>query len=617
MAGIPPWAEDDEVDLGSVSTHRQRRGGPAADSHTTTTGAHSEASTAHQQQQPPPTTTETTATTTMAAAPTEAKIKAGSDAEAAVRGELEAQQQEAEGEGDAVELGGGGGEGEGESDGVVRVRLSEALGMAGYGRYQRRLLFIVGFSLCVARGRGRGRDACELMLLPWIQHGVECDPSMNVTDKQASSISAMVFLGMLTGAVLSGLISDSIGRRPSLLFSTFLVAVFGLLSAVSTSIVMLDAIRFLVGIGVSGTPAAIALYTEFLPTEFRGQNLVLYLVFFSVGSIFVSLLSWATLPTLGWRFLLFFSAIPALIMLFISIPLLPESPRFLLVKPEQRLLCSWGKRTGGRAALNSLKTVARVNRRALPSKIEIVLDNRPPLGTKHDCINPEGDRAAPKGKLYTLQKSCQRLLTPPLLCPFLLLCLLFFLMAFLYYGLVLLSVSLIAADSQLPLCEGSSTIHQLSNWDYLQVVISNAAEMPGLMFMYLLLDRIGRRYTISVSFLLSGIVVSILIFPRVSGVTQCVILFLSRAFALSFNQSLWVYTTEVFPTAIRTTALGVVTSFARLGGVFAPVFLAHVFQEGSAGHGLVLGSCVAVAFTSCIVALLLPSETGHQGLLDT
>lgn len=130
------------------------------------------------------------------------------------------------------------------------------------------------------------------MLLPFLTLGVECewghssaraaaaaasgDQSSVVSDVESSLLSTAVFAGMLVGALLSGLLSDRWGRRPTVLLLTACTGLFGLGSALASSFHSLLLCRAMVGVGVGGSPAALALFTEFLPKQQRGRYLVHY-----------------------------------------------------------------------------------------------------------------------------------------------------------------------------------------------------------------------------------------------------------------------------------------------------------------------------------------------------
>ena len=63
--------------------------------------------------------------------------------------------------------------------------------------------------------------------------------------------------------------------------------------------------------------------------------------------------------------------------------------------------------------------------------------------------------------------------------------------------------------------------------------------------------------------------------PRAATIA---LLFLARSSSLGFNQSLWVLSTERFPTRVRATGVGAVTMFARIGGIVAA--LTHPDDDG-------------------------------------
>ena len=184
--------------------------------------------------------------------------------------------------------------------------MSDAIERVGYGKFQQRtLLPMTGLTLladAMVSATNTTQLLCllcmlnrsvlwlqELMLLPFLTLGVECEwgaasrathPGASteapISDLEISWISTAVFIGMLIGALLSGLMSDRIGRRPTVLILTACTGIFGLLSAFSSSFSMLLVSRAFVGVGVGGSPAALSLFTEFLPKEKRGEYLIHY-----------------------------------------------------------------------------------------------------------------------------------------------------------------------------------------------------------------------------------------------------------------------------------------------------------------------------------------------------
>jgi MFS family permease len=201
------------------------------------------------------------------------------------------------------------------------------------------------------------------------------------------------------------------------------------------------------------------------------------------------------------------------------------------------------------------------------------------------------------------------------------LCALFLVMAVVYYCLVLLTVDLVRDARR----SGSGSDHvdpcaPLNASEFFGVVWANAGELPGLLVSVAMIERTGRRGTVSVMFLACGIAMAALVVltavPGPRGASpawlKIAVLFVARASALGFNQSLWVLSAESFPTTLRATGIGLVTSFARVGGMLSPL-LALLYSGSPA---LALGACSALSVGSAAATWSLPEGAGpvsHDG----
>jgi hypothetical protein len=65
-----------------------------------------------------------------------------------------------------------------------------------------------------------------------------------------------------------------------------------------------------VGFSLSGSPAQYTLFMEWLPSASRGRWLVLFQLWWTLGSACEVLLAWAVLNSHGWRLLVALSAVP-------------------------------------------------------------------------------------------------------------------------------------------------------------------------------------------------------------------------------------------------------------------------------------------------------------------
>ena len=344
--------------------------------------------------------------------------------------------------------------------GACSESLDEVIEAVGYGRYQRRLLVLTAFTQVA--------DATELMLMSYLtSDAVWCATPWSTVPGSQQLVSSCVFAGMLVGALGIGLLSDECGRRTGYVCALLLTGVCGLIAAGAESLAMLAAMRFLVGVGAGGAPAALSLYTEFLPVARRGSHLILFLLFFSLGTLLEAVLAWLVLPSAwGWRGLLALSATPSLLLLLCS-PLLPESPRYLLLQHQhQRALrtLSVAARVNGRgAAFDALEATAAL--RALAPPLAAAATERP----WRERLSARGAEGAAQ-----LKARLAALFGRELRGTTLSLCTLFFLMAYVYYGLVLLQPSLVAAALSSTTAPNASAACGAAPTDYAGNVITAA-----------------------------------------------------------------------------------------------------------------------------------------------
>jgi MFS family permease len=153
--------------------------------------------------------------------------------------------------------------------------------------------------------------------------------------------SAGVQAGAVVGALLGGWLSDKIGRRAVFLATMILFIIVGLAQAFVSSMVVLALLRFVLGIPL-GTDIANG-YTYIMESLPRGKREVMgnrWQFMFAIGSVaaiavvLVLLLSGASHEFL-WRFVLGFSAVPAIVLFFFR-RRLPETSMWLVQRGRFR-----------------------------------------------------------------------------------------------------------------------------------------------------------------------------------------------------------------------------------------------------------------------------------------
>ena len=139
------------------------------------------------------------------------------------------------------------------------------------------------------------------------------------------------YVGQLIGALLFGWIGERYGRMPAMIGSIALFGVMSFVCAFAWDYNSLLWFRTLQGIGLGGeVPVAATYISELTRAKNRGRFVLLYELVFPIGLVAVSLIALWVVPHLGWQWMFYIGALPAILALFLR-ALLPESPRWLAV----------------------------------------------------------------------------------------------------------------------------------------------------------------------------------------------------------------------------------------------------------------------------------------------
>lgn len=135
--------------------------------------------------------------------------------------------------------------------------------------------------------------------------------------------------GTVLGSFLWGWLGDRLGRRPSILMAamTFIAtSICGSMPSFALNMVMC----FVMGLGVGGMlPIMFTMMAETIPARHRGWLLVLIGGDVAGAYILTSWLASALVPSLSWR-ILWLIGFPTGVLLILLSRWIPESPRFLL-----------------------------------------------------------------------------------------------------------------------------------------------------------------------------------------------------------------------------------------------------------------------------------------------
>lgn len=108
---------------------------------------------------------------------------------------------------------------------------------------------------------------------------------------------------------------------------------------------------------------------------------------------------------------------------------------------------------------------------------------------------------------------------------------------------------------------------------YANFIMVSIGEIPAVALTYILLQRVGRKWTLSSSMIVAGVVCFLSeIIPNTDGsnIIRLLLFFAGKcAISVSFYV-LYVYTTELFPTFLRQSLMGLCSGFGFVGSLLAP-----------------------------------------------
>lgn len=377
-------------------------------------------------------------------------------------------------------------------------------------------------------------------------------------------IGASSLIGILLGSFAGGWTTDRFGRGT--LFTVDLIAII-VLSVVQffvPNVLWLVILRLLIGVVVGADyPIATSLMAEFSPRKQRGPLLGAFVTAWFVGAAAAYIVGQFLLETgdNGWRWMLASAAVPGAIIVLARIGS-PESPRWLV---------SRGRIDEANAVLTKVYgpsvTVA-----------DLPPDEETNLGVKALFTAGYGKRMAFVSAFWTCS-------IVPL---------------FAVYAFAPAILSALNMD------EGIAHIGS---------AVITVMFIVGCGIALALVNRIGRRRLLIHSFIWSGLpLLALGIFPTAS--TPIILaLFISYAIFIGGSQILqYVYPTELFPTELRGSAVGLGHSLSRIGAATG-TFLVPVSLT-SLGIGPTMLIAAGVTLIGAVISILWAPETRGMALTE-
>jgi putative MFS transporter len=373
------------------------------------------------------------------------------------------------------------------------------------------------------------------------------------------------YIGQLFGAVIFGSLAERIGRLKTLFITIAIFVAMDVSCLFAWSGAAMILFRFLQGVGTGGeVPVASAYINEFIGAEKRGRFFLLYEVIFPIGLMFAGMAGYFLVPIYGWKAMFIVGLVPSVL----TIPLrwlMPVSPRWLASK---------GRLAEAEAVVRMLEGSATKSGRTLPEPVVRPLD---PKATAHSDW-----RELFKG-IYL-----KRTLT---------IWALWFTAYMINNGLITWLPTLYRQFFKLPL-ETSLAY----GW------ITSGVGVIASIVCALLIDKVGRKRWYATAFALAMLpLLTLTLLGATSAQEVLVLATIAYAILQTITFSLYLYSSELYPTRLRAVGTGFGSAWLRAGSSLGPIVVG--FIVGDFGIRYVFSAFAAVALAGGIVTLLLAIET--------
>ncbi|EDV20806.1 uncharacterized protein TRIADDRAFT_60690 [Trichoplax adhaerens] len=450
-----------------------------------------------------------------------------------------------------------------------------------------------------------------------------CDLDINRNNKGWLSIAFMI--GLATSASIYGRFADVYGRQKILVILLLINLIGMLASAFAYNYLMLVIMFGLIGSTYAGITTIVHSYLlEFFPRRYRGRAAAVLSSFLIFGNVYSSLIGLLILPYsfyspigaiyfTNWRLYLLVGSIPSLLS-FCVLLFMPRSLRFVLAKNDKK---------GFRDVLNKINQINNCCKTTDDSYQQVIYCK---VG-HHDLRVEETSKDVKNDKGNTFLQDIRELLQPPWRKRLLLISLVWLGYCVADQGLTIWLPTVIAHYVNSKTCwhHHHSGMYNLS-WNtthsshnvasdcqsgnnirtvILNIFLGHLISIPIAILCVLLINRIGRKALYIILASMSGL--SILLLLIIDTMQSSMII---ACIFTSISTNGWtpckIWSTELFRTEFRTTALGIASMMGHLGSILGMIIFAALFYISCTATLIILS---ALGLLTAVAAIFLPDTT--------
>lgn len=408
----------------------------------------------------------------------------------------------------------------------------------------------------------------------------------NITSVEYGLLPSTTGVTNVIGGFFYSFLSDSYGRVWPYALAVFHLGIVGLASAFSPNFPVFVVLRDITSFALPAVSSLLyATFVEFLPVRNRGKVIVLVLVVQAIGACITGGLAWWLIPTYvenGWRYLIIATTIPQLFCAVYRLFIFPlQSPRFLIAKGRYK------------EANKVFKKMAWLNRKDVSDIL--------PKGVNLDVSLADVSTERKANVCSQFWKNLASIFKPP-------------------YLRMTVPISLIYVTSSTAyVCSSIFLLQILKEFGtdpYFTSFTGYFGQIPGILLMSIIVEwrGVGRINSLRFFTVITIAAFLLLAFVRNQVATSVLTVFLYFGMVPQLSL-LYTYMSEIYPTAIRSTAIVFNNNLAAAIVIAVPYFSGFLSQVSIPW----LYPTVWAGFYSFqfVISFLLRRETLGQNLRDT
>jgi len=433
---------------------------------------------------------------------------------------------------------------------VFETDIPARLDRLPWGRFHTLLVVALGITWLL--------DGLEVTLAGSVSGALKSSPVLRLSNADIGLAGGAYLTGAVLGALFFGWLTDRLGRRKLFFITLFIYVGATAATAFSFSFWSFVLFRFFTGMGIGGEYTAInSTIQEFTPARFRGWvDLTINGTFWlgaalgAIGSI-ILLDPQVVGGDLGWRLCFGIGAALGLVILLMRL-WLPESPRWLLIhnQPEE------AKRIVEMIEAN-LRRQGHELQPPTARPLRLHARDHTPLGEIFRTLFVIYRRRALVGLTLLAAQAF-------------------------FYNAIFFTYALVLTDFY-------DVPSERVGWYVLPLALGNFC---GPLLLGRLFDVVGRRVMISLTYAISGVLLTISGYLFQQGVfdvrQQAIAWMVIFFFASAAASSAYLTVAETFPLEIRALAIAVFYAFGTaLGGIVGPTLFGQLIETHDRGNVLI------------------------------